>query len=79
MNGIPTPALPSALDARTDGRGYPASPSRGPSYEIIEGPFSNLLIFNDLCGGGSSPAMRQGCLTSYEAGLDKFCSNMSRF
>jgi len=27
MDGIPTPALRSALDAPTDGRGYPAPPS----------------------------------------------------
>lgn len=72
MNGIPTPALPSALDARTDGRGYPAPPSRGPSYEIIERAFLNIRNFNDLQRGGGSPAMRQGCLTSYEAGLADF-------
>lgn len=47
MDGISTPALPSALDARRSGVDIP-HPLAGPSYEIIEGIFTKLLFFNAL-------------------------------
>lgn len=78
MDGIPTPALPSALDTRTGGRGYPAPPA-GPSYEIIEREFKKLFLFKDLKCRGASIAVRQGCLTSYEAGLADFAQIFSNF
>ena len=57
MDAIPTPALPSALDSASVGRGYPATPSRGPSYEIIEEQFRKLFNFSYLQVGGTQPAV----------------------
>ena len=44
-------------------------------HKIIRRSQKKDIIINLLLGGGASPAMRHPCLTSYEAGLNKFIPN----
>ena len=47
-------------------------------HKIIRRSKKKDIIINLLLGGGASPAMRHPCLTSYEAGLNKFIPNQEQ-